>query len=214
MKNQSAKSLFLKAVFMFIVTAAIFACSEDDTPGKLKLEIFTSSPAGFQINSALITGEKDAILLDAQFTVSDADNLIEKVRNSGKNLTTIYITHSHPDHYFGLNRFKIAFPDARIVALPSVVADIERTWQTKVDTWKPMYGDQVPSHPIIPDVLEDQELVIEGNVLPIFGNVQGDEADNSYVHIPTLNAVVTGDIVYNGVFPWTLETTPAVDRNT
>lgn len=197
-------------VAIAMVSLVLQSCKKDpDQSSNLQLQVITSSANGFSINSTLITGDKNAILIDAQFTLSDAANLVKTIQATGKNLTTIYITHSHPDHYFGLVSLKQAFPNVKIVALPTVVADIQKTWQAKVAQWKPTYGDDITSNPIIPDVLDGTTLNIEGNELPIFGNVQGDEANNSYVWVPSLKAVVCGDIDYNGVFPWTLETNPA-----
>jgi len=76
-------------------------------------------------------------------------------------------------------------------------------------TWKPIYGDNLPSRPIIPEALTGTTLTLEGETLEIVGELQGDARDNSYVWIPSLKAVVSGDIVFNGLYPWTLETTPA-----
>jgi glyoxylase-like metal-dependent hydrolase (beta-lactamase superfamily II) len=197
---------------VLITSAILQACktnSDPTPPAALQLKVITSSPDGFLVNSTLITGDKDAILIDAQFTLSDANNLVKTIQDTKKNLTTIYITHSHPDHYFGLVALKQAFPNVKIVALASTVADIQKTWRDKVAVWKPTYGDNITSNPIIPDVLDGTTLTLEGQSLQIFGNVQGDEANNSFVWIPSLKAAVCGDIDYNGVFPWTMETTPA-----
>src|SRR4051812_35569857 len=68
---------------------------------KLKLRVVTGSPEGFLANSTLVTGEKDAVLIDAQFTIADGKRVADAVKESGKNLTLVYVTHSHPDHYFG-----------------------------------------------------------------------------------------------------------------
>jgi glyoxylase-like metal-dependent hydrolase (beta-lactamase superfamily II) len=176
---------------------------------KLRLQVITASPEGFWVTSTLIYGENDAVLIDAQFTLSDAHRLAAAILESRKNLTTIYVTHSHPDHYFGLSVLKQAFPNARIVALPATIADIEKTWAGKVKQWQPLYGNNIPGNPIVPEPLTGTTLTLEGETLQIAGDVQGDDAHNSYVWIPSLKAVVCGDIVYSGVYLWTLETTPA-----
>ncbi len=176
---------------------------------QLQLKVITSSAEGFWVNSALVSGEKEALLIDAQFTLSDAHRLAAAILESKKNLTIIYITHWHPDHYFGLNVLKQAFPNARIVALPATVEDIKQGWEPKVKQWKPMYGDNLTSAPIIPEPLQGTTLTLEGEMLEIVGPVQGDDKNNSYVWIQSLKAVVCGDIVFDGIFPWTLETTPA-----
>ncbi|MGH0948803.1 MBL fold metallo-hydrolase [Bacillus mycoides] len=173
---------------------------------KLHLEVFTGSEQAFQVTSTIVYGEKNAILIDAQFLLSDAHRLAAQIIETGKNLTHIYVTHFHPDHYFGLNVLHEAFPEAKIVALRNTVEDIRNTFEKKVEQWKPSIGHNVPHQPIVPEELTEEKLILEGNDLIIKGGLQGDTPNNSYVWIPSLKAVVTGDIVYNNTFVWTLET--------
>lgn len=179
---------------------------------KLQLQVITSSPAGFMVNAALVSGAKDAVLIDAQFTRADAHRLAATIIESNKNLTTVYVTHAHPDHYFGLEVIRQAFPAAKVVALPSTIAGIRQTWKAKVDQWKPMYGEAIASTPPIPEPLAGNTITLEGETLQLVGPVQGDDAQNSYVWIPSLRAVVAGDIVYSGVHAWTAETNPVSRR--
>ncbi|HXA77332.1 MAG TPA: MBL fold metallo-hydrolase [Candidatus Acidoferrales bacterium] len=166
---------------------------------QLHLQVFTSPPDGISCNSTLIYGEKDAILVDAQFRLSDAHRVVAAILESKKNLTTVYVTHPHPDHYFGLVVLRQAFPNAKFVALPKVVDGIKASWQNRVNAWKPQYGDNIPSDPIIPDVLEGHTLTLEGETLQVFGPLQGDSAgDNSFVWIPSLKAIVGGDTLFSG----------------
>jgi glyoxylase-like metal-dependent hydrolase (beta-lactamase superfamily II) len=175
---------------------------------KLTLDVITASPEGFLVTSTLVSGEKDAVLIDAQFTLGDAKQVAEKVKASGKNLTTVYVTHFHPDHYFGFPAIAAEFPNAKLVALPATVADIEKSWEQKVKQWKPMYKDAIPDKPVLPQALEGTSIDLDGEKLEIVGGVQGDDENNSYVWISSLGAVIGGDIVYDAVFPWTAETTP------
>ena len=175
---------------------------------KLKLAIFTSSPEGFLVTSTLVSGATDAVLIDAQFTLGDAKKLAEMLKASGKKLTTVYVTHSHPDHYFGFVALKEVFPDAKLVALPATIAAIQKTWQAKVKQWKPIYKDAITAKPAIPEPIASTVIELEGEKLEIVGSVQGDDSENSYVWIPSLGAVIAGDTVYDAVFPWTAETTP------
>ena len=71
--------------------------------------------------STLIHGVRDAVLVDAFMTVKQANDLADWVAASGKNLTTIYITHGHGDHWFGIGTLLERFPNARAVATPDVV---------------------------------------------------------------------------------------------
>jgi glyoxylase-like metal-dependent hydrolase (beta-lactamase superfamily II) len=175
---------------------------------KLKVQVFTGTPEGFLVTSTLITGEKEALLVDAAFTLADGKKLADLVRASNKTLGTIYVTHGHPDHYFGAVSLKEAFPNAKLVALPSTVAQIKNTWAAKVKQWKPLYKDTITDKPPIPEPLATPTLELEGEKLEIVGDAQGDDSTNSYIWIPSLKTLVSGDIVYDGVYPWTAETTP------
>jgi glyoxylase-like metal-dependent hydrolase (beta-lactamase superfamily II) len=65
----------------------------------------------------MISGEKDMLLIDPQFSLSEAHRLAAEILESKKNLAVIYVTHPHPDHPFGLAVLKQAFPQPKIFAL-------------------------------------------------------------------------------------------------
>lgn len=189
------------------------AQTEAEAPAaKLGLEVITGSAEGFLVTSTLVTGAKEAVLIDAQFTLADGKAVAERVKASGKTLTTVYVSHSHPDHYFGFAPIQAAFPDAKLVALPATVAGIEKTWEAKVKQWRPLYAEAITDRPVVPEPLAGNTLELKGQKLEIKGGLQGDAADNTYVWIPALGTVVAGDIVYDEVFPWTAETSPEERR--
>lgn len=205
----STSRAVLTAITLGAATLAAIAIATAHAEAKLTATVFTGSPGGFLVDSTLVAGDKDAILIDAQFDLADAHRLVAMILESKKNLTTVYITHFHPDHYFGLTVVQQAFPKAKLVALPAAVAEIKKTWQDKVKQWGPMYGDLVPGKPVLPVAMQGTTLTLEGQTLEVHGGVQGDAADNSYVWIPSIKTVVAGDIVYRGVHAWTRETNAA-----
>ena len=204
--NRLMKRLLTPALAMLAV-AASGSSSRAET--KLTTAVFTASPAGFLVNSALVSGDKEAVLIDGQLTLSDAHRLVGMILDSKKTLTTVYVTHWHPDHYFGLVVVKQAFPKVKIVAQPATVAEIKKTWAAKVKQWSPMFGANLPTKPLIPSPLAGNAIMLEGQTLEVHGPVQGDASTNSYVWIPSIKTLVTGDIVYQGIFPWTAETNAA-----
>ncbi len=182
-----------------LVVVAFAGSAMAAPPSQLHVQVFTSPPEGIAVNSTLVYGDKDAILIDAQFRLSDAHRVVAAILESKKNLTTVYVTHPHPDHYFGLVVIRQAFPNAKFVALPRVVEGIKASWQNRVNAWKPQYGDNIPSNPIVPDALDGNTLTLEGETLQVFGPLQGDSAgDNSFVWIPSIKAIVGGDTLFSG----------------
>src|ERR1700722_19008114 len=168
---------------------------------RLQLRIFTSSPDGYSVNSTLVYGDKDAILIDPQFLLSEAHRLAAMILESKKNLTTIYITHPHPDHFFGLAVLHQAFPGARIVALPATANAIKTAWPARQKFWLATYGGLIPGpEPVVPEELTTPVLTLEGEQFPITGGVQGDGPGNSFVYIPSLHTVVAGDTVFDHVY--------------
>src|SRR5690606_28049953 len=94
----------------------------------LSLQVYNPGErAIFPVSSTLISGEHEAMLVDAQFSSHEAKELVELVRASGKRLTTIYISHGDPDFYFGLETLTQAFPEAKVLATPQTIAHIEHT---------------------------------------------------------------------------------------
>jgi glyoxylase-like metal-dependent hydrolase (beta-lactamase superfamily II) len=180
----------------------LLVCTAAGAQTKLQLKVHTGSGAnGYDVNSTMIWGAHDMVLIDPQFTLSEAHKLAAEILESKKNLTTIYITHPHPDHLFGLAVLKQAFPSARIVALSGTVAAAKNAWPARQKFWFPTYGNNIPGpDPVLPEELSKPVLTLEGEQFPIAGPVQGDGPGNSFVYIPSLRAVVAGDTVFDHVY--------------
>lgn len=184
-----------RLVSLFLA-AAISLCAQT----KKTIQVMVSPDSGYAAASTIVSGSRDAILIDPQFAKSEAKKVAAAIKASGKNLTTVYVTHGHPDHYFGLAVMKEEFPNAKLVALPEVVPAIERGWAGRREFWYPTYGEELPSAtPVLPTALAKPELELEGEVFPITGGLTGDGPGNSMVWIPSLRAIVAGDIIFNHV---------------
>jgi glyoxylase-like metal-dependent hydrolase (beta-lactamase superfamily II) len=199
----SSHALPTVATALALLTGACSSSSDgaaaDASSGEppLTLEVYTSNDYGYATTSTIVYGETDAVLIDPQFLASDARKVAEMIRASGKNLATVYTTHAHPDHFLGVAVIKEEFPNARYVALPEVATRIETAWPARRNFWYPTYGDELPSaEPILPDALPSPQLTLEGETMEITGEVMGDGPGNSFVWIPSLRAVVAGDVVF------------------
>ncbi|WP_122846004.1 MBL fold metallo-hydrolase [Pseudomonas viridiflava] len=172
----------------------------------LKIDVYNpAEKAIFPVSSELITGQHDAVLIDAQFQRNDAEALVQKIKASGKKLTTVYISHSDPDYYFGLDVIQAAFPEAKIVASEPTVKAIKASMQGKLAYWGPILKDNAPAKLVLPEVLKGDHLTLEGQPLEIKG-LQGPAPQRSYVWIPSLKAVVGGVVVSSGIHVWVAET--------
>jgi glyoxylase-like metal-dependent hydrolase (beta-lactamase superfamily II) len=191
----------MKKLFVAIIAVTIAAAPH--AQAKLALKVHTGKgQTGYDVNSTMIMGEKEMIVIDPQFSLSEAHKLAAEILESKKTLTTIYSTHAHPDHLFGVVVLKQAFPDAKYVALPAVVAAAKTGWPARQKFWVATYGNNIPGpEPVLAEELTTPQLTLEGETFPITGGVQGaDGPGNSFVWIPSLKAVVTGDIVFDHVY--------------
>jgi glyoxylase-like metal-dependent hydrolase (beta-lactamase superfamily II) len=176
----------------------------------LKFRVFLHSYLGFNSNSTLIYGERDAILVDASQLLSDSYRMIADIIPMRKNLTHIYVSHFHPDHHFGLLALQQAFPHARIVALPSVVKDIVFTSSDKVDLWAiDRFGADTPHKTTIPMPMKEPRLILEGEELLLSDDWEGDSLNNSAVWVPSIKIVCATDIAFHDCHLWPIESNVA-----
>jgi glyoxylase-like metal-dependent hydrolase (beta-lactamase superfamily II) len=186
-----------------IVALALTLIATSHAQSKLTLKVHTGrGQVGYDVNSTMIIGERDMLVIDPQFSLSEAHKLAAEILESKKRLAAIYSTHAHPDHLFGLAVLKQAFPEARIVALPATVNAAKTGWPARQKFWLATYGNNIPGpEPVLPEELATPVLTLEGEEFPITGGVQGaDGPGNSFVWVPSLKAVITGDIVFDHVY--------------
>ena len=164
----------------------------------LKLTVYNASENAFGVASVIVTGKTDAVLIDAQFTLADAEKVAQEIKNSGKKLTAIYVSHNDPDFYFGLEVFKKYFPDVTAYASPATVESIKSTAQKKLDVWGERLGKAITSNVVLPQVLKGNSIDLEGEKLEIVG--LEDFPSTTFVWIPSIKAVVGGINVFGTTF--------------
>src|SRR5258708_28616417 len=171
--------------------------TRDLPPGKEELMWVANS-------STLIRGERDAVLVDTLLTTEQSKTLSDWVVASGKNLTAIYITHGHGDHFFGLASLLDRFPRAKAVATPEVVRAMrEQLTPAWIDNfWRRLFPADIPDRLLVAQPLEGDDLELEGRKLVPINAGRTDTAHSTCLHVPSIGLIVAGDVVYNGIHPF------------
>ena len=162
-------------------------------------------------SSTLISGERDAILVDTFLTAEQSQVLLDWVSASGKNLVAIYVTHGHGAHFFGLPPLLERFPGARAVALPEVVEVMRGQLEPAMidGFWRKLFPGQILERLVVAEPLKRPALELEGEVLVPVRTGRTDTVSSTSLHVPSAELVVAGDVVYSGIHPYLGETDTA-----
>jgi glyoxylase-like metal-dependent hydrolase (beta-lactamase superfamily II) len=166
------------------------------------------APAWDPTTSTLIFGAREAVLVDPLMTVPEATALADWVGLHDRNLTTIYITHGHGDHYLGLPAVLDRFPDARTVAAPGTARHMQQE-DTKPldDSLRARFPGQIADTVPLPEPLESREIELEGSVIEVIETGHTDTLDTTALHVPDLGLIVSGDVAYNHCHMYVGDTT-------
>ncbi|HHQ6561203.1 TPA: Vmh family MBL fold metallo-hydrolase [Citrobacter freundii] len=187
----------------------LFASSAFAAP--LQLDVYNPQEKGiFPVSSTLVSGPKEAILFDAQFSTKDGEQLVQMIRASGKTLKAIVITSGDPDFYFGLQPIVNAFPQVKVLATPQVVDHIRATKEAKLQFWGPQMKDDAPTSLTVPQATTQTQFTVDGEPLEL--RHSNDYA--AYIWIPANRAIIGGTGVASGIHVWTADTQSEEQRST
>lgn len=175
-------------------------------------DVFTADPMGGLVDSVIVAGEDNLLLIDAQFTAPNVARLADLIDATGKRLETIFITHKHPDHHLGLALLMERFPDASPVAHASVQPALAGGAQAMLDGVKQaMPAELFGTTAVVPEALPGDTLTLEGETFDIIGPVHGDTGVLTPVLMPQLDTLVASDTLYHDTHLWLAETTKPED---
>lgn len=192
----------------FTLALTALAATSTSFAQDLKIQNFLAKPEHFGVTSTLIEGDKEVLLVNAQFSKSEALRIAADILDSGKTLKTIFVSYGDPDFYFGLDVFKQYFPNVQIIATPETVKHIQDTQALKVAYWGPKMGANAPSQIIVPQAYTAKTLKFENENIEIKG-----KNELTYLWIPSAKAVVGGIPVSSGIHLWMADTPTTKDRN-
>ncbi|MFH5186588.1 MBL fold metallo-hydrolase [Paenibacillus sp. TAB 01] len=160
--------------------------------------------------ATLIYGENDAVLVDTFTTVEHNKQLLDWIVASGKNLTHIYITHPHGDHFFGIDIIQSKFPNAKAIStaesvkgMPHQISDFARE-----SFWERLFPGQIPDTLVAAEALEGNEFELEGHKLVVVDTGFTDTHSTTALHVPSIGLVIAGDATYGHVHPLLGESSP------
>jgi glyoxylase-like metal-dependent hydrolase (beta-lactamase superfamily II) len=186
---------------LFLISSAFAG----DQPG-FSIKVFTSPDDQFWVNSVIIEGADEVMLVDAQLTKTSAEKVLQEIKETKKPLSIIYITHEHADHFLGLEVFREAYPRVRIIANSSVVDRINKVYQDKIDKWKKILGSGATSHVVAIEKFDGNFIEFEGSEIEVLKNIQGDTDENTMLWIPGQRILIAGDVLFNNMHAYTAET--------
>ena len=178
----------------------------------LQVKVYNADGNSFHVNSTLVYGDKEALVIDAGFTRADALRIAANVLDSGRQLKTILVSQADPDYYFGVETLKQFFPNAEVVATPAVLDKLVPKVAAKLAFWGPKMGANAPKNPVIPKPLQGNTLTVDGQTVEVRGT-QGLLAHRPYVWIPSIKTVTGSLGVFGNLHVWTADTQSAAERS-
>jgi glyoxylase-like metal-dependent hydrolase (beta-lactamase superfamily II) len=186
-----------------IVLAAVCCAADAQAAGIVR---YVSDEKGFAVNSWLVPTATGLVVIDTQFTVSEAEKLAQAVVATGRPLSAIIVTHPHPDHFNGVCRL-LQIARVPVYATRATIAGIHATADAKRAQWKPSYGSDYPDRTCEPDAVVESnaEIRIDGTMFQFQDFGPGEASDESIIVVPSLNAAFVGDLIYRNMHPWLAE---------
>src|SRR5579864_7894073 len=201
MERLALSSVVISLLFL-ISSAPAFAGGQQG----FSIKVFTSRDDQFWVNSVIIEGTHEVMLVDGQLTKTNAERVLQEIKETKKPLSIIYITHEHADHFLGLEVFKEAYPGVRITANSTVVDRIDTVYQAKVDKWKQILGSGATSRVVAIEKFDGNFIEFDGLKIQVLKHIQGDTDENTMLWIPGQRTLIAGDVVVNNMHLYTAAT--------
>jgi glyoxylase-like metal-dependent hydrolase (beta-lactamase superfamily II) len=190
------------SLLLLISCSSAFASSQHS----ISIKVFTSPDDQFSVNSVIVEGDHEVMLVDAQLTKTSAEKVLQKIKETEKPLSIIYITHEHADHFLGLEVFKGAYPAVTIIATSAVVDRINKVYREKLDKWQRILGSGASSQVVEISKFDGSYIDFEGSRIQVIKDIQGDTDQNTMLWIPGQRILIAGDVLFDDIHVYTAET--------
>ena len=195
----------MKVLVKSLSVSLLMLASSTQAKSQLTVDVYNADSNSFTVNSSIVYGDKQAIVVDSGFTNADALRIAAKVYDSGKELTTIFISQADPDYYFGAQLLQQLFPNAKLITPEAVAQVIAKNRLNKIAFWGPKMGSNAPANPIVPTSYSLQTLQLEGHEIQIRMQA-GVLAHRPYLWIPANKTILGNVAVSAGHHVWMADT--------
>jgi glyoxylase-like metal-dependent hydrolase (beta-lactamase superfamily II) len=190
------------SLLLLISCPSAFASSQHS----ISIKVFTSPDDQFSVNSIIVEGDHEVMLVDAQLTKTSAEKVLQEIKETKKPLSIIYITHEHADHFLGLEVFKGAYPGVTIIGTSAVVDRINKVYREKLDKWQKILGSGASSRVVEISKFDGSYIDFEGSRIQVIKDIQGDTGQNTMLWIPGQRILIAGDVLFDDIHVYTAET--------
>jgi glyoxylase-like metal-dependent hydrolase (beta-lactamase superfamily II) len=162
---------------------------------------------GALVNSTFIIGRHEVFLVDTQLTENNAKRVVLAIQKTNKVLTTVFLTHGHPDHILGASTIREAFPKAKFIATESVALDIRRNGEKLRRLFSKIMKDskstdQIAATIVVPEIIPSNEIEVDGLKLKVIPLQSGESESAAMIYISESGTLISGDVFYNKVHLW------------
>jgi glyoxylase-like metal-dependent hydrolase (beta-lactamase superfamily II) len=164
----------------------------------VEVERFSASEPGAWSNSYLLSDGDQALLFDVFQLRSDAVKLADSVEASGKELTKVWVSHAHPDHFLQLDLILERFPDVEVLTTPNVLDDLRTDGPWMFYLLKDKLGSEAPTRLIEPTAIDSQRLSLGASAIDIVEFGPGEAKHHACLQLADRQAIVASDLIYNG----------------
>ncbi len=179
------------SLLLLISCPSAFASSQHS----ISIKVFTSPDDQFSVNSIIVEGDHEVMLVDAQLTKTSAEKVLQEIKETKKPLSIIYITHEHADHFLGLEVFKGAYPGVTIIGTSAVVDRINKVYREKLDKWQKILGSGASSQVVEISKFDGSHIDFEGSRIQV-----------TMLWIPGQRILIAGDVLFDDIHVYTAET--------
>lgn len=123
----------------------------------------------FSSTATLIEKNGKGLLVDTQFSKTDADKIVQVAKEKKIDIEKVYISYSDPDYYFGTQQIKKAFPNAKVFATAITIEQIKKTYESKLSIWSDTLKADAPDKIIIPEEINGK-IQLGETTFTIFGS--------------------------------------------